>query len=115
MPGSAQPPDNRDIPLAWVGYDEVPIVYANQFIVQNQPEGSFLLGVGQVSPPPLSGSSEAEMIAQLESIEFIPIRPLLRAALTETTMRELAAVLEASLRKAEQRSSNLDPRGGEQS
>lgn len=111
MPGSN--PQNRDIPISWVGHDEVPISYANQFLVQNQAEGSFLLSVGHLSPPALVGNPE-QIAAQLEDIEFVPVRPLLRAALTESTMRDLVAVLEASLRKAEQRRETLDPRGGDQ-
>lgn len=113
LPMPEPSPSNRDIPLSWVGYDELPIAYANQFLVQNQPDGSFLFSVGQVSPPALVGDP-ANMAAQLEDLEFVAIRPLLRAVLTEATMRELLAVLEASLRKADQRQQTLDPRGGDQ-
>jgi len=112
MTGSSPEP-RRDIPLAWVGFDELPIHYANQIIVQYQPEGSFLIGVGQVLTPALIGEP-AEMAEQLDHVEFVPIRPLVRVALTEQTMRELAAVLDASIAKADQRKDTLDPRGDDQ-
>lgn len=98
------------IPYTWVGYDELPILYANQFLVQYQQERSFVLGIGQGTAPPLIGSPE-EIAEQIAQIEFVPIKPLLRIALTEEKARELLAVLQASLDKANQIRDLIDPRG----
>lgn len=61
--------------------------------------------------PPLIGSPE-EIAEQIAQIEFVPIKPLYRIALTEEKARELLAVLQASLVKADQIRDLIDPRGG---
>ncbi|MGH2917354.1 MAG: hypothetical protein ACRDLS_01965 [Solirubrobacteraceae bacterium] len=105
-------PHPFNVPFSWVGYDELPIVYANQFLIQYQPgESAFVIGVGQSTLPPLIGEPE-EIAEQVAQIEFVPIRPLGRIALTEEKMRELMAVLSASLAKADTVKQMIDPRGG---
>lgn len=32
--GMAIKPESLDVPLAWVGFDETPIIFANQFLIQ---------------------------------------------------------------------------------
>jgi hypothetical protein len=107
-----QPPDSIQLPLSWVGHDDVPIVYANQFLIQYQLEGSFVLGIGQATPPALIGD-RAQIEAQVRDIEFIPVRPLSRIALTEDKVKELIAALQASVTNAERVRRMIDPRGGE--
>jgi hypothetical protein len=104
-------PSSIQIALSWVGYDEVPVIYANQFLLQYQPENSFVMGVGQSTPPAMLGSPE-ELAEQARQIEFVPVRTLTRLALTEEKMKELVAVLQASLAKAELVRKVIDPRGG---
>jgi hypothetical protein len=103
-------PQALSVPISWVGYDEIPIVYANHFLIQYQPEDSFVIGIGQATMPALIGEPE-EISAQAAEIEFIPVRPLSRIALTEDKMKELIAVLSASLTKAETLRQLTDPRG----
>jgi hypothetical protein len=105
----AEPPQQIDIPLAWVGYDEVPIVYANQFLIQFQPDQGFVMGVGQATAPPLIGPPE-QVAEQVAEIEFVPVRTLTRVAFTESKLRELIAALEANLRNFDQIRAHLDPR-----
>lgn len=103
------PPIN--VPLSWVGYDEAAEVYANQFLVQYQPENSFVMGIGQSTPPALIGSPE-ELAEQASQIEFVPVRTLARIAMTEEKMKELIAVLQVSLAKTDQVRDVIDPRRG---
>jgi hypothetical protein len=65
-------PPPIDVPLSWVGYDEASVDYANQFLVQYQPENSFVMGIGQSTPPALIGSPEelAEQVHRLSSSRF---------------------------------------------
>jgi hypothetical protein len=105
-------PQHRDVPLAWVGYDETPIIYANQFLIQIQPEGSFVIGVGQSTPPALIGTQE-QIEEQAMEIEFVAVRPLTRVAITEDKMRELIAALGANLANFDKFRKLVDPRGGE--
>lgn len=98
-----------DVPLSWVGYDEVPIAFANHVIVQFQPDGSFVVGIGQATPPPLIGTPE-QIAEQAREIEFIPVRTLARVALTAAKMREFIAALSANLANFEQAMGQMDPR-----
>lgn len=99
------------IPLTWIGVEELPIHLANQFVCQFEQQ-EFILTFGQMSPPALLGGTEEERAEQAEQIDFVPVRPLARLAFTETRLRELVAVLEANLRNYEQHQQEL--RGGEE-
>ncbi|MGI9097687.1 MAG: hypothetical protein ACR2H2_04195 [Solirubrobacteraceae bacterium] len=46
---ASDPPQSIDLPLAWIGYDDVPILFANQLLVQHQQDGSFVIGLGQAT------------------------------------------------------------------
>jgi hypothetical protein len=106
---ASQPPQSLEIPLSWVGYDEVPIAYANQFIIQFQPEAGFVLGIGQATGPALIGSPE-QMAEQASQVEFVAVRTLARVAFTEQKLRELIAALQANLANFERARAQLDPR-----
>ena len=108
---SPDPPERIGIPISWVGYDEVPIAYANQFLLQAQPEECFIMGIGQSTPPALIGSAE-EIAEQAAQVEFVSVRTLAKVALTEAKMKELIAVLQVSVDRAEQARRSTDPRRG---
>jgi len=103
-------PQRIDVPISWVGYDDLPIAYVNQFLVQAQPENCFVMGIGQSTPPALIGGPE-QIAEQAAQIEFVAVRPLAKVALTEDKMKELIAVLQVSLDKAAQLRTLIDPRG----
>lgn len=104
-----QPPQQVEIPLSWVGYDESPIMYANQFMIQFQPEDGFVMGIGQATGPAIIGTPE-QVAEQVAEIEFVPVRTLTRVAFTEKKLRELVAALEANLQNFEQARAQSDPR-----
>jgi hypothetical protein len=107
---ASEGPPETNVPLAWVGYDEQPVLLANQFLLQTQPDQSVVLGIGQMTPPPMTGTPE-QIAEQVSQIEFIPIRTLARVGLTEQALRELAATIQAHLDKYDRARSRLDPRG----
>lgn len=93
-----EPQDSQEyvqVPLSWVGLEDITVLLANQFIIQYTDDG-FLLTVGQVAPPPLLGSPE-EQREQVSQLTFVPVRPLARFNLTERRLRELIAVLQENL------------------
>ncbi len=99
-----------DIPLSWIGTEELPIFLVNQFVCQfNQEE--FILTFGQMTPPALLGTEE-ERIEQAQQVAYVPVKPLARLGFTEARMRELIAVLEVNLRNYEEHQRQI--RGGEQ-
>lgn len=106
-------PDNLQLPLAWIDVNESPILMANQFLVQTQGTGEFVMAIGQVATPPLIGTPE-EVREQAEQIEFVPIRTLARVSMTRARIDELIAVLQLQ-RDRHDEIATPDPRlGGEQ-
>ena len=99
-----------EVPLSWVGYDDVPIIYANQFLIQFQPEEGFVMAVGQATAPALIGTPE-QIAAQAQQIEFVPVRTLARVAMTRPKLAELIAALEANLSTFDRLKAQSDPRG----
>lgn len=85
------------LPLLFVGMEEVPILYANHFLVQHQQGGEFIITVGQVQGPPLLGTRE-ERIEQAKRLAYVPIRVVARLALTRERMAELIGALEENVK-----------------
>lgn len=90
----------RDIPLAWIGAEDLPLLLTNQFVVQVH-EGTFFLTIGQMVPPALIGTPD-ERVEQLRQIAYVPVKPVARLALTPTDVRRLASALNANLDQLEQ-------------
>lgn len=64
-------------------------------------EGTFFLTIGQMVPPALVGTPE-ERADQLEQVAYVPVRPVVRLALTPIDTRRLASALNANLDQLEQ-------------
>jgi flagellar motor switch/type III secretory pathway protein FliN len=95
MEAAMTEPEFMPLPLVYVGIDDVPILYANQFIVQHQ-QDEFIISVGQVSPPVLLGD-EAEQREQAARLSYVPVRVVARLGLTRQRLAELITVLETNL------------------
>lgn len=101
-------PEEVNIPLAWVGLDETPILFANQFLIQHQPN-EFVLTIGQLVPPPILGSSPEERIEQAKQVDFATIRVLARIGMSPTRLRELIAILQGNLEQHDKQMQEIDP------
>jgi hypothetical protein len=86
-------PGQIAVPMVWVGAEELPVLHVNQFLAQVD-RGEIFMAIGQVVPPPLTGTTDEERKAQAESIEFIPVKPVARIAFTPAKLQELIQVLE---------------------
>ena len=84
----AEKPD-KDIPIIFEGYEDVPIMFANNFLVQQDGPELLVLTVGQATLPIFYGTEE-EKQQQRELIESISGRTIARIALTHSTFRMLA-------------------------
>lgn len=94
------------IPLAWVGAEDVPVEFANQLIVQHQGD-EFVITIGQMVGPAIAGAKAREMA---ENAEFVPIRVVARIGLPEGRMREFVNAMQANLDNYDRKRSTLDPR-----
>ena len=101
---------NRDIPLVWVGLDEFPVLFANQFLIQHW-EDAFVVTAGQLVPPPVVGTPE-EQAEEIEQISYVPLRPVARLGLTKSRVEELIVYLQASLEQYDRQRREQDRQMG---
>ncbi len=80
-------PDQLAIPLVYVGAETVPVLYANNFLLQWN-EDDFFLVVGQLNPPMLLGDPD-EQRKQAHEVENVPINVLGRFGMTRRTLEQL--------------------------
>ena len=64
------------IPMVWVANEDVPILFANQFVIQHEHD-EFLLTVGQLQPPIILGTPE-ERAEQVKMISYVPVNMVAR-------------------------------------
>lgn len=85
-----------DVPLVWVGVEELPVQTCTHFIAQVSNIEEIILIPGQVTPPILTGTQE-QRAEQARSVDVVRGRPLARLGLTTTRVRELIKVLTDTL------------------
>lgn len=85
--------DPIEVPIVWVGADELPVLYANQFVAQVDRDEVFLT-VGQMLPPPILGATEADRRESAKTVQYVPVRPVARLAINPARLQELISVLE---------------------
>ncbi len=89
------------IPLAWVGVEELPVYQVNQAIGQSDPQGEIYVTFGHMTMPPLLGTPE-QQAAQLEQVAYVPIKPVVRLGFTRGRLEELIGVLQQTLSNFDQ-------------
>jgi hypothetical protein len=97
MPAEETPPEGViQVPVVWVGVDDLPVHYVNQFVGTVSPNEAFLT-LGSLVPPAIMGATDEDRLAQARSIDFVQIRPVVRVAVTEQGLRDLIGVLNETL------------------
>lgn len=90
-------PDEIAVPIVWVGVEDTPILFCNQFISQFDNDlQTFLLTFGQMSPPALAGTPE-QVREQAEQISFVPVKAVARLSVSPSKMAEIQAALGANV------------------
>jgi hypothetical protein len=87
------------IPLVYVGAEDVPILFVNQFVIQYV-QDDFILMLGQMTPPILLGTDE-ERRAQAEKVAYVPINVVARVAFSRGRLVELIEILQDHLSKCD--------------
>jgi hypothetical protein len=90
--------DRVEVPLTWIGVEDMLVLTANQIVVQFAGTDEFILGFGQVAPPILLGGGE-ERREQLREVTFAAVRPVARLGLTRQRIEELIRVLTENLER----------------
>src|SRR6266508_1594361 len=92
----AEDQDRIEVPLTWIGVEDIPALAANQMLVQFTAENEFTLTFGQVAPPILLGDEEQRR-QQLRMVTFAAVKPVARLGLTRQRIEELIKVLTENL------------------
>jgi hypothetical protein len=85
------------LPLELTDFHESPILLANHFVVQWQPD-EFVLAVSQWAGPPLAGTRD-EQLAQARSMGGLPVHTLARVSFNRRRTMELIALLQDRVRE----------------
>ncbi len=86
-------PTAIEIQGSWIGAEELPVHFANAFVGVVGPNAVFV-NVGSFVPPTIMGDTAAEREAQAAALNYIPIKPIARFALTPGGLDELITALE---------------------
>jgi hypothetical protein len=90
--------DNEDgiaLPIVYIGVEDTPALFANNFIVQHH-QDAFILTLAQLSPPILLGTHE-ERLEQAKNVAYVPVKIVGRFSLTRDRVAELIGVLQENL------------------
>ena len=92
-----QPPEGAvQVPAVWVGAEDLPVQFVNQFVGVVHP-GEIFLTLGTVVPPAILGNTEEKRKAQAESIQYVQVKPVAQLALTPERLREFVRVLQETV------------------
>ena len=97
--------DVISLPITYLGLEDMPILFANQFVIQHE-KNEFVLTVGQLQPPILLGTPE-ERKEQAKKLTYVPIRVVARFGLTRQRLAELIEVLQSNLRTYEKKQEHI--------
>jgi hypothetical protein len=87
--------DELRLPLAMSDFDDSPILLANHFLIQHQPD-EFVVSIGQVTAPPLIGTPD-QIRAQAPGHGDVPVHTIARVALNRRRIVELITLLQERL------------------
>lgn len=94
-------PVRVEVPVLWVGGDELPTIKVNQFIVQVDSAGDVFVTCGTVTPPVLLGDKPDDLRKQAEAIDYVRIRTVSKFALSVKGLREFIGVMQTGVEMAE--------------
>ncbi len=97
--GSAVPTEVT-VTATWPTDDDLPVHFANHFLVQHDTTThEFFVSIGSVIPPSLVGSpADLQMISDLQKSGTIPVKPVARIGLSPKRLLELVEVLQTNYR-----------------
>lgn len=101
--------DDLNLPLIMRDFDESPILFANHFLVQRQPD-EFVITLSQVTGLPLVGTPD-EMRAQARDHGGLPVHTLARVAVTRRRLVELIELLQERLEEHDRLLRDREPAG----
>jgi hypothetical protein len=89
------------IPFVYVGAEDIPIEFANTFVIQHE-NNEFVLTIGQYAPPMLLGTPD-ERREQAKKVTFVPIKVVGRFGFTRDRLVALIKALQENLNTYDQK------------
>lgn len=84
--------------VTYPGIDDLPIHFANTFLIQKSPDvDEWIITFGHLSPPVLLGT-EQEQREQAQRIKEVPAKMIARFGLSQKRLEELISVFDGYLR-----------------
>lgn len=102
MAEEPEPLARVQLQATWVGLEEVPILFANQVIIQLDDQNDVIIGFGQANPPVVLGGTVEEQRAQIAAIPFVQIRPVARLSMSTRRLEELIRALQETVKRQQQ-------------
>lgn len=96
----------REIPLTWIGAEQLPLLFVNRLVGQVD-DDHFVLTVGQSVGPALIGTPQDKK-DQLEQIAYVPVNPVARLAFTRSTCQDFITILRTILEGFDQERERRD-------
>ena len=84
-----------ELPIVFTGVEDVPIYFANHFVVQHQGDEFFII-VGQVTPPILLGTVDDQR-RQASQLTHVPVNVVARIGMNKHRLTELVKILQENL------------------
>lgn len=95
-------PDAVELPVLWIGLDDLPVLMANQFIGQVL-QDEIVLSFGSMVPPPVVGATVKERREQIDRLTYVQIRPVVRISVTRRRLEELQTMIRDTLNNYDNR------------
>jgi hypothetical protein len=93
---SPEPDEQLQLPIVWVGLEDVPVLASNQMAIQHVGRDEFILTFGELTPPLLVGTEE-QRLEQAKLISFVTVTPVARVSFNRQRLTDLIRVLEENL------------------
>ena len=103
----AAPTEGKQVPLVWVGLEDLPVRTANNMISQIN-EDLFVITFGYTNAPAIVAGSKKSVEEQVAAVSAVPVTPIARVALTEDQMAKTVKTLQATLKRFRDRNSRRD-------
>lgn len=89
----------KTVELKWVGIEDMPIYFCNQFAIQHV-QNEFVLTLGSTTGPFILRPLTKE---EADALTSVAVKPVIRIGMTPDRLMELIGILEVNLRKYQQR------------
>ena len=87
-------PEGKTLPIKWPGVEEVPILFANQILVQHV-ENAFVISFGQLTPPAFLQPPTPE---EVDAIDAVNVKSVARFGVTPDMLLSFIKVLQTNYR-----------------